>query len=28
MGEPSDSEALRASRADPRAFVVIFEHHF
>src|SRR5215218_4283616 len=28
MGEPSDSEALGASRADPRAFVVIFERHF
>jgi hypothetical protein len=28
MGEPSDSEALRASRAAPRAFVVIFERHF
>jgi len=28
MAEPSDSEALHASRADPRAFVVIFERHF
>jgi len=28
MVEPSDSEALRASGADPRAFVVIFERHF
>jgi RNA polymerase sigma factor (sigma-70 family) len=28
MGEPSDSEALRASRKDARAFVVIFERHF
>jgi hypothetical protein len=28
MVEPTDSEALRASRTDPRAFVTIFERHF
>jgi len=28
MAELSDSEALRASRADPLAFVAIFERHF
>lgn len=28
VAEPTDSEALRASRADPQAFVVIFERHF
>jgi RNA polymerase sigma factor (sigma-70 family) len=28
MAEPTDNEALRASRTDPRAFVAIFERHF
>jgi hypothetical protein len=28
MTDPTDSEALRESRADPQAFVLIFERHF
>lgn len=28
MAEPTDSQALHASRTDPRVFVVIFERHF
>ena len=28
MRESSDADALRASRSDPRAFVLIFERHF